>query len=43
MLTIHKGDRVQFTVTFDQPEEVHAHGYDITSNRTTAPADGKPS
>jgi hypothetical protein len=42
-LTSRKGGRVQFTVTFDQPEEVHAQGYDSTSNRTAATADGMPS
>jgi len=25
---IHLGDRVQLTVTSDQPDEVHLHGYD---------------
>jgi hypothetical protein len=35
-LTVRKGDRVQFTVTSDQPEEVHTHGYDITANVSPA-------
>lgn len=35
-LTVRKGDRVQFTVTSDQPEEVHTHGYDITENVSPA-------
>jgi FtsP/CotA-like multicopper oxidase with cupredoxin domain len=26
---VDKGDRVQFRVTADAPEEVHLHGYDI--------------
>ena len=37
-LTVNKGDRVRFTVTADQPEEVHTHGYDIAKD--VAP--GKP-
>ncbi len=31
-LTFNKGDRVQFTVTSDQAEEVHTHGYDIAKD-----------
>lgn len=31
-LTVRKGDRVRFTVTADQPEEVHVHGYDVTKS-----------
>jgi hypothetical protein len=38
-LTVRKGDRVRFTVACDQPEEVHAHGYDVTENVSpTTPA-----
>jgi FtsP/CotA-like multicopper oxidase with cupredoxin domain len=28
-ITVHHGDRVTMTVTADQKEEVHLHGYDI--------------
>jgi hypothetical protein len=38
-LTVRKGDRVRFTVTSDQPEEVHTHGYDVTADVSpTTPA-----
>ncbi len=37
-LTVEKGDRVRFTVTADQAEEIHTHGYDIAED--VAP--GKP-
>jgi len=29
-LEVDKGDRVRFVVSSDEPDEVHAHGYDIT-------------
>ena len=29
-IEVSKGDRVRFTVTSDQPGEVHVHGFDIT-------------
>jgi hypothetical protein len=29
-LTVKQGQRVRFVVTSDQPEEIHAHGYDIS-------------
>jgi FtsP/CotA-like multicopper oxidase with cupredoxin domain len=37
-IEVDKGDRVQYTVTSDAPEEVHTHGYDIAMD--VAP--GKP-
>jgi nitrous oxide reductase len=37
-LTVKKGDQVHYTVTSDQPEEIHTHGYDIAKD--VAP--GKP-
>jgi nitrous oxide reductase len=37
-LTVKKGDQVHYTVTSDQPEEIHTHGYNIAKD--VAP--GKP-
>lgn len=31
-LEVRKDQRVRFTVTSDQPEEVHVHGYDVTKH-----------
>jgi Cu-Zn family superoxide dismutase len=39
-LEVRKGDRVRFTVTADQPEDVHVHGYELLRPVTpTAPAE----
>jgi FtsP/CotA-like multicopper oxidase with cupredoxin domain len=37
-IKVNKGDTVRFTVTSDQPENVHLHGYDV--EKPVAP--GKP-
>jgi FtsP/CotA-like multicopper oxidase with cupredoxin domain len=37
-IKVNKGDTVRFTVTSDQPEHVHLHGYDV--EKPVAP--GKP-
>jgi hypothetical protein len=39
-MEVRKGDRVRFTVTSDEPEDVHVHGYELLRPVTpTAPAE----
>ena len=37
-ITVHKGDRVRFTVSSDVADEIHVHGYDFMKD---VPAGGR--